>query len=485
LNEKAIAGLLGALGVVVVLAAALVTVWSLLMTEQPVPGPVIVESDDAAETAPGPETVEAAPGFPDRPGPSAGRDPDDRIPVDDDTGAFDVTYEKLRAALEKRDFAEIKRLVAIARGQVDPKFVADLVALLEDKAFGFNAGTVLGQIKTPGTVETLFRFLLETESEAARRSAVQAMARSGGSDAVPRLLDLMNRGGELQLVALTATALGSIGTPEAVRGLLDLLSSRRFPNLDGSLQGALAQVRDEAGVAMIAAALEGSNDEDTKRSLIQALGRGQSPAAVEPLRKLVAGAEPVELRAQGVSALGAVGNADAIRTVLALAKGEGPLRNVAQYALQSARDPAVLKELVQSLETTDDPQLERSLLVAMGSVGDRSVTPRIVEKLETSPSVDTRIAAVQALGKMREDPGAVEALGKTLRGDGHVNLRVQAARALMQLGDPKNIPVLKSALEDEDIPANLKAVVNYSIRRLEMKIPPKPRETGDGAGSRR
>jgi HEAT repeat protein len=483
MSEKTIAGMFGALGALVLIAGVFLFAGRAFLVDPP-DGP----AGDEAETTVGESDPDADPV-----GPTSTRDGDDggsrqpggegmdRVPdpSKDDVEYFDVTYEKLHAALKSGDLTELRRLVDLAHGQVDPRIIGELVEMLADKSKAYVVAGILGRIRTEGLVDALHDFIQNTDAPIARRAAIQALAEGGKEKAVPALLTLMQGSSDRGLVALTATALGKIGTTDAVEGILRTLARGSWPGLAGTLQNALAQVRDERALGLVVRALEQSGEARVQSALISALGQTGSPFVVDPLLRFVKNAETaknVDAAARGVQALGMVGTQEALQNVLQIAKTDGPLQNAARYALRNSRDPAMLPSYLQELDSSGDQELRRSLFVAIGKLRDKSATPRLVDALRSpAESVDTRIAAAKGLAEMR-DPASIPALTEAVKSDAHhVNLRISAVRALERIGDPKTIPVLQSVLEGEG-PENFKAMVRYSINRIRLKRPPAPRD---------
>lgn len=92
-----------------------------------------------------------------------------------------------------------------------------------------------------------------------------------------------------------------------------------------------------------------------------------------------------------------------------------------------------------------DPRIRQYLALAMGKIGDRRVTPALVEALH-EPLVETRIYALAALAELR-DPQSVPAVIEATR-DEERDVRKTALFTLGELGDARAVPVLAGSLED-------------------------------------
>ena len=93
----------------------------------------------------------------------------------------------------------------------------------------------------------------------------------------------------------------------------------------------------------------------------------------------------------------------------------------------------------------DDPRIRQYLTLVMGKIGDRRVTPVLIESLK-EPLVETRIYALAALAELR-DPQSVPAIIEATR-DEEKDVRKTAYFTLGVIGDERAVPVLAAALED-------------------------------------
>ena len=107
----------------------------------------------------------------------------------------------------------------------------------------------------------------------------------------------------------------------------------------------------------------------------------------------------------------------------------------------------------------DDPRIRQYLALVMGKVGDRRVTPALVEALQ-EPLVETRIYALAALAELR-DPASVPAVIEASR-DQEKDVRKTALFTLGELGDPRAVPSLAAALEDPTADVRFNAALALS-----------------------
>ena len=114
---------------------------------------------------------------------------------------------------------------------------------------------------------------------------------------------------------------------------------------------------------------------------------------------------------------------------------------------EAARYPNLGPELVSVYRgaANDDPRIRQYLTLVMGKIGDRRVTPVLIEALR-EPLVETRIYALAALAELR-DPQSVPAIIEATR-DEEKDVRKTAFFTLGVIGDRRAVPVLAAALED-------------------------------------
>jgi HEAT repeat protein len=93
----------------------------------------------------------------------------------------------------------------------------------------------------------------------------------------------------------------------------------------------------------------------------------------------------------------------------------------------------------------DDPRIRRYLSMVLGKLGDRRVTPLLLEGLNDS-DVDNHVYALLALGELG-DPRSVPGLSADLKSP-EKDVRKSAAYALGEIGDPSAAPALAEAMND-------------------------------------
>lgn len=114
---------------------------------------------------------------------------------------------------------------------------------------------------------------------------------------------------------------------------------------------------------------------------------------------------------------------------------------------EAAQYPELGPQLVEVYRGAKDgdPRVRQYLALVMGKVGDRRVTPALIDALG-EPLVETRIYALAALAELR-DPASVPAVIGATR-DEEKDVRKTALFTLGEIGDPAGVAALAAALED-------------------------------------
>lgn len=156
-----------------------------------------------------------------------------------------------------------------------------------------------------------------------------------------------------------------------------------------------------------------------------------------------------EARAQ--AALARVTLADAPALVAAAGAAEVELRCWALAALGGLATREALSALLAA-SVDPDPEVRAAALHALGRAeSDEAVMALLFALHEPGPY----LARLAADGLIRQGARAVLALCEALDRETEGRVRLQLARALAQIGDPRAIPALFRALEDDS------AVVQY------------------------
>lgn len=105
-------------------------------------------------------------------------------------------------------------------------------------------------------------------------------------------------------------------------------------------------------------------------------------------------------------------------------------------------------EALLSLIQASDATVQAGAARALGQSGEKSVQPRILSALRSTDAL-VRRSAVEALGQLG-DPKTVAELHPLLDAEGTAQLKVAAAQAIDNLGDPRGLMFLEKSLRSAD-----------------------------------
>ena len=251
-----------------------------------------------------------------------------------------------------------------------------------------------------------------------------------------------------------AMAVGRIGDPRGVALLVPLLSDPDT-TVRVSAVFALGLIGDTAAVTPLVERLRAEPvlDRASAAEAVTALARIGGPRAVEVLTAILQGrgslavAEPAELVPVAALESWRLGELAPVTELLPLIRADDArLRLSAVFALSRLRPAGAANALAEALADAE-PQI-RSLAVRgfnrrfaessrLGAAGAAALVARLVD--DPSPSV--RIGAIRALGAL--DTGRFVAQVLPRLDDGDLNVRVQAAATLGDIGGPEAAAALE------------------------------------------
>jgi len=148
------------------------------------------------------------------------------------------------------------------------------------------------------------------------------------------------------------------------------------------------------------------------------------------------------------------------------------VRAAAIYALEKIHDYKELPQLLLRKMATEKSQLALTAIIeSLGELDDPSAIP-VLEKIRDDPQEDdrTKITAIFAIDRLsRGKKSALEQLVEYLIDAKNPNTRVEAAKALGKLGDPRAIKYLIEALDDEKVFVRkfvIKALVSFGDKQV-------------------
>ncbi len=260
------------------------------------------------------------------------------------------------------------------------------------------------------TVELLIG-QLKSEDLEVRRSAVVALGRIGDSTAAPALLESLN---DESLAIDAANALGQIGDPRAVDGLVNLI---------------------------------GNTDASVRQAAVSALNSLTVSSMSERIIPLLHDPDP-NVRESAVKIAGYFGYPESAGALLELSHDEDErVRCVALEHLPYVEDERVLDVLVHAMKE-ETPNVRAAAARALGHTFAPETLKPLVEGL-SDEDVWVRYFSARALGRLRSEDG-VEALKRVVEQEKFNHVRIAALDSLGQIGGEGVAEIVAGLLRDED-----------------------------------
>jgi HEAT repeat protein len=217
-------------------------------------------------------------------------------------------------------------------------------------------------------------------------------------------------------------------------------------------------------VASLIAQLK-SQYERTRSDAAEALGKIKDTRAVEPLMAVLAADEDCWVRQSAGHALGMIGDPRAVTSLITAIYKDRCFNVISRSAaaLGAIGDPKAIDALLQ-LATTGD-RVAYDAAEALSKVhNSRAVEGLLALSDDGDPRVRGR--ALWALREAKDSPNALNALIAALK-DSDDKVRSYAARALVELGDPRAVGPLVAAMKSESTTtaASARALCKFRDRR--------------------
>jgi HEAT repeat protein len=305
--------------------------------------------------------------------------------------------------------------------------VPELLAALDDEDVNvrYHAVEALGKLRAAEAADALAG-VAETRDFFLAFPALDALGRIGDARVVPRVLPLLE---DELLCEAAAELLGELGDEETVAPLAGLLNTPNAPTLPAAR--ALAALHDRYERLHG----EGSYVADLSRAAI-------NPAGAQSLLEALEEAGAGELRPLAL-VVGWLEGA-AVERALTRLLGHQDARGEVLEALVR-HGSGVTDLLIEQLES-EDLEIRKAAVLALGRIGDARAVPALIEVLEED--AELTIAAADALAKIG-DPRAFESLLARV-GDPSAAVRQAVIGALNSLGSPEMPARVLPLLSDAD-----------------------------------
>jgi len=317
------------------------------------------------------------------------------------------------------------------------KKVKALLKVLEDKhpSVRHEAITALGNLQDAEALPTLIRILKEADKESRRRSveALGKIRNRRGVDALIYALDdedaivrknaidaLANIRDNRRVFALTGM-LGDTNPDVRLRAaaILKALNwTAQTEQEDIAFEIALQHwdapvLSSPSGVDSLIRTMEENSAENThaRVNAIMALGKIRDTRAVKPIIKVLE-QEYSNIRETAVTALGDIGDTRALKPLIKTLQDENPnVRTAAATALGAMTDSQLIRPLTKVLgkayQKEKNPDVQKSIIIALGNLGDERATKIFVHALKNDNDAKVRLQAATELDKLGWKPQTV------------------------------------------------------------------------------
>ena len=338
----------------------------------------------------------------------------------------DVT-EPLMALLGDED-PDLRIQAALALGdQQDPRAGAALIGALNDAHVNvrFQAIESLGRLRADSAVDALLA-IVQSRDFFLGFPALDALAAIGDSRVGPELVLLLD---DDYLRVPVADALTTLGDDRSIRPLVESLNRSNAAAI--SVASAIVQIYDRYERQY----KDGARVSDMVRDGLDDRGRAHAVAAVGS-----ASAEQLPIL---VRFLGWLEGDDVVRALTALL-GDATARDEVIESLVRHGD-GVVDAVLDQLDTDED-STRRAAIAALGRLGSRRATGRLLAMLDDSALLVPVAGALALIG----DPAASDAL-LPLLGHPDAAVRLAVVGALNSIGHPE-LPQRIAALLTSDDP---------------------------------
>jgi HEAT repeat protein len=319
-------------------------------------------------------------------------------------------------------------------------------APLREKAIG-----VLALIKPDNIIDSLINDLADKESDV-RLSAASALGGIGSEEAVDPLISALSSDKESDVRSRAASALGGIGSEKAVDPLISALSSDKDRDVRGRAASALGVLGSEKAVEPLISALTTTKESGAPLQKAFALGEIGSEKAVEPLISALTTTKESGARSWVAIALGEIGSekaVDPLLSALSTAK-ERDVRGSAASVLGEIGSEKAVEPLISALSSDKDSSVQMNVAIALGKIGSEKALDLLIPALSSDNETSARFSAAFALGRIGSEK-AVEPLISALSSDNDDIVRGFAADALGGIGSEKAVdPLIKALTTDKE-----------------------------------
>ncbi len=137
---------------------------------------------------------------------------------------------------------------------------------------------------------------------------------------------------------------------------------------------------------------------------------------------------------------------------------------VAIKAFGELKDKRAIKQLIDVFDHSDDHIIQQVIVEGLAKLGDHIITDTINNILRTNEFIDVRIEAAKALGELGGDE-AMLTLIESMKNDDTDSVKIQAIISIGKIGDHRAIKPLKE-IKDKISDKNVIEIVEEVLMKL-------------------
>jgi HEAT repeat protein/DNA polymerase III delta prime subunit len=250
------------------------------------------------------------------------------------------------------------------------------------------------------------------------------------------------------------TQLGKIGSEAAISALLQVNKK-----MHRNAAKALDNISSEVAIPGLLQAMEDS-DRDVRRIAAEALGKFGSEVAIPGLLQAMEDSDR-DVRRIAAEALGKFGSEVVISGLLQMMKySNRDVCKIATEVLGKIGSKKAIPSLLQAMEDSDR-DVRRIAAEALGKIGSEEAIPALLQAIKNS-DWDVSRSATEALGKIGNifklsQTLILQELSNTLNSK-DLSLRRHSAEAIIQIGNPRILTLLKQNLPSAQYAETLQAI---------------------------
>ena len=362
--------------------------------------------------------------------------------LNDPAGPVEAVADALATLSDRYEeqYGEGRYIAELTSREVSPTGVQNLLDTLEapGKEDYRSIALVLGWLKGAGVDRALTRLMGRADL---RDEIIEALVRHGSATA--GLLILQLNAEDLEVRRSAVVALGRIGDASATSALVNKLDDR-FLAIDAA--NALGEIGEPQAVDGLLK-LIGDEDASVRQAAVAALNSIIPPSMSQRIIPLLHDRDP-NVRESAVKIAGYFGYPDAADALVDLSRDPNErVRCAALEHLPFVEDERAFDVLGHALKD-ETPNVRAAAARALGNMESPRVVAHLIAGL-VDEDVWVRYFSARSLGRHR-DERSVEALKGVIEKDEFNHVRIAALDSLGQIGGPRVAEIVAGLVDDND-----------------------------------